>query len=404
MKKALIYLVTILSIIPTIGLAQAPQFVSDSDAYIFVRDDCSHCQDLKAYIVENGINTDEYQIEYIDIKTNTGKQLFDDATTVLGTGKVTPISLINGEVYVGFSEEVVGKVLLEHSAKTNRASYTFDSYLTNTSDIKESGSGCEEGSFEPCAPEEQTLTIPVLGEVNPQAISLSFLAITLGFVDGFNPCAMWVLLTFLLILSQVGNRKKMIQVAGLFIIAEAFMYYLILNVWYQTWDFIALDGIVTPMVGLLGIGSGLFFLYKYWSSRNKPLTCEVTSIEHQQKTENKIQTLISKPMSLMVAIAIIGLALSVNIIEFACSIGIPQAFTKILELNQLSFIQYQGYTLLYTLFYMADDFIVFGLAIWGYQKFYAVGQKYSRYSTGFAGILMLILGLILLLNPDLLSY
>lgn len=400
MKKFLSIVVSLFIFIPLFSFAQVP----DSDAYIFVRDDCSHCQDLKVFIDENKIDSDGYQIEYIDIKTDQGKQLFNDATTVLGTGKVTPISLVNNEVYVGFSAEVVGKALVDHSAQSNRAIYPFSTYLETGSDLTDSGSGCKEDSFEPCAPEEQTLTIPVLGEVNPQTVSLSFLAVTLGFVDGFNPCAMWVLLTFLLILSQVGDRKKMMQVAGLFIIAEAFMYYLILNIWYQTWDFIALDGIVTPLVGLLGIGSGVFFLYKFWSSRNKPLTCEVTSVEHQQKTENKIQELISKPMSLVVAIAIIGLALSVNIIEFACSIGIPQAFTKILELNQLSFMQYQGYTLLYTLFYMADDFIVFGLAIWGYQKFYAVGQKYSRYSTGVAGVLMLILGIILLLNPDLLSY
>lgn len=377
------------------------QSVEDADAYLFVREDCSHCQDLEAFIDEEGIEADDYTIERIDITTTDGRALFDEATETLGTGKVTPIAFLDGEVYVGYAEEVLGEALREHAAQDNRVVYPYQAYLSGEMN-QQTGATCEEGSLEPCAEEESTMTIPVLGEIDPQAISLTMMAAALGFVDGFNPCAMWVLLTFLLILSQVGDRRKMIQVAGLFIVAEAVMYYLILNVWYQTWDFIALDNIVTPLVGLLALGSGGFFVYKYWSSRGKALTCDVTSVEHQQKTESRIHDLVSRPMNLAVAVAIVGLALSVNIIEFACSIGIPQAFTKVLELNQLSFVEYQGYTLLYTLFYMADDFIVFGLAIWGYHKFYAVGQKYSRYATLVAGILMLALGAILVLNPDIL--
>ena len=53
------------------------------------------------------------------------------------------------------------------------------------------------------------------------------------------------------------------------------------------------------------------------------------------------------------------IAFSVNIVEFACSIGIPQAYTKLLELSDLSFISKQFYVFIYTLFYMVDDFVVF---------------------------------------------
>lgn len=409
MKNIVTFLLGVITLVtPQLLLAQgAPSNVANvpnADAYIFVREDCSHCQDLKKFIAEEKIEDAAYVISYIDIYTPEGKELFEQSTAFFGIERVTPIALVDKELYVGYSKEVLGAALVEHKAKKGREVYSFAAYFESDLTETQAGSGCEEGSLEPCAPEEETLKIPVLGEINPQTASLAFLAIVLGFVDGFNPCAMWVLLTFLVILSQVGDRKKMIQVAGLFIVAEAVMYYLILNVWYQTWDFIALDGIVTPLVGLLALGSGTYFIYKYWTSRNKPLTCDVTSLDDQVKTENRIQALISKPMSFMVALSVIGLALSVNIIEFACSVGIPQAFTKVLELNALSFVEYQGYTLLYTLFYMADDFIVFGLAIWGYKQFYAVGQKYSLISTLVAGILMLALGAILILNPDILSF
>ena len=92
-----------------------------------------------------------------------------------------------------------------------------------------------------------------------------------------------------------------------------------------------------------------------------------------------------------------------NIIEFACSVGIPQAYTKILELNNLSFLQTQWYTFLYIVFYMIDDIIVFGLALWGFNKLHAT-EKYSRASMLVGGVLMLILGALLILAPNLLTF
>ena len=64
-------------------------------------------------------------------------------------------------------------------------------------------------------------------------------------IDGFNPLCDVGVDYFLVILSQAGSKKKMIFLAGLFIMAEAVMYNLILNVWYKTWDFVSLDQYVT---------------------------------------------------------------------------------------------------------------------------------------------------------------
>jgi hypothetical protein len=98
------------------------------------------------------------------------------------------------------------------------------------------------------------------------------------------------------------------------------------------------------------------------------------------------------------------LAFSVNVIEVACSLGIPQTFTATLAVNNLSFWAEQFYIFIYTLFYMADDFIVFALALWGYKKFYQFGAKYSKLSTLLAGVLILILGIMLAFFPTALVF
>lgn len=194
----------------------------------------------------------------------------------------------------------------------------------------------------------------------------------------------------------------MVFLAGMFIIAEALMYNLILNVWYKVWDFVALDQIVTPLVGLLALGGGSFFLYRWYKNREVALVCDISDIETQSKTISRFQAIVNQPLTIATIGAIIVIAFSVNIIEFACSIGIPQAYTKILELNALSFLEQQFYILIYTLGYMVDDLIVFGLAIWGFSKLEAHGHRYAQLSLLIGGALMLLLGLILVLNPNIL--
>jgi hypothetical protein len=238
--------------------------------------------------------------------------------------------------------------------------------------------------------------------VDLRSFSLFSLSIILGVIDGFNPCAMWVLVTFIALLAQAGSRQKMVFLAGLFILAQGIMYNLILNVWYKAWDFVALDQIVTPLVGFIALGGGVFFLWRWYRNNQTALVCDVSDIETQSRTIDKFKAIANQPITIASVLAILVIAFSVNIIEFACSVGIPQAYTKILEMNFLSFFERQWYILVFTLGYMLDDVLVFGLAIWGFDRLHAHGAKYAHFSLLIGGLLMLVLGLILITNPSLL--
>jgi hypothetical protein len=241
--------------------------------------------------------------------------------------------------------------------------------------------------------------LPFVDVVDAAVWSLPILAITLGFLDGFNPCAMWVLATFLLVLMHIGSRRRMWAVAGLFIVAETVMYFAILNLWFQVWDFVGMDKVITPLVGIVAIGGGLFFLYEWFKSLGTEMACKVVDLERRSRIVSRIKRISSGRFGVLTAAAVIGLAFSVNIIEFACSIGYPQAFTKIVEMNSLGFWSAQAMIGLYTLFYMADDFLVFGLALWGFGKLH-LAQKYSRWTALVGGWLMLALGWLLVFHPD----
>ena len=412
-------------VVPTTGREPVTQGVSNSQApaevlvpvnesviaqaktpvSVLVREDCGHCKDEKAFLEKLSQERDDFQIIYVDIYTPEGAALFDAITALEGLSKSTPVTLVGNGIIQGFATgDTTGKRIIDLlDASAGKETMTFEEYLAaggSSGDVERVDGGvCDE---EGCVlPEDELLvSIPFMGPVDVKKYSLPVMAMILGLIDGFNPCAMWVLVTFLIVLLQIGNRRKMLEIAGLFIIAEAIMYYLILNVWFTTWDFVGLDHIVTPIVGLIAIGGGLFFLYECVTSDG---TCQVTNLEQRAKISSKIKDLASKPLTLMTAAGVIALAFSVNVIEFACSIGIPQAFTKIVELNGLNVLQTQGLMFLYILFYMVDDVIVFGLAFWGAEKLHLTA-KYSRISNGVGGALMIILGLLLIFAPNVLRF
>lgn len=350
--------------------------------YLFERDGCAFCEKEINFFEDLVNQRDDFNLILVDIAQSENRRQFDLLTEQYNLPKVTPTTIVGQDIFQGFdSPETTGKQIISLIEKNKKLI---------TGDVLEE----EKESF--------NFKIPFFGVIDFADFSLFSLSFILGLVDGFNPCAMWVLMTFLLILWQIQDKKKMFQVVGLFILAETIMYWLILNFWFKTWDFIGLDKIITPAIGILATGAGIYFIYRYWKNRGK-LVCD-TDVSKQSKTENKIKDLINKPLSIITALGIIGVALSVNVVEFACSIGIPQAFTKILELNDLSLMAEQFFILVYTFSYMIDDFLIFGLALYGFNKFYAVGQKYSNLSSLIGGVLMIALGLILLFAPSLLVF
>ncbi len=364
---------------------------------MFGRDSCGYCQEQFAWLKSTGL-----PYVYLNvIEDDEAARLFGELVKKHDLTKVTPITVVGERVVVGFNgPETTGKALREAFVAAQSGDIrTIEDHLERAPvQSGLSGTGCTDIS---CSADSASFVfdLPFVGIVDLQTFSLFSLSVLLGVIDGFNPCAMWVLVTFCVLLSQAGSRRKMVFLAGLFMLAEGIMYNLILNVWYKTWDWVALDAIVTPLVGALAVGGGSFFLWRWYKNRDAALICDVTDLETQGKVIAKFKAIANQPITIVSIISIIAIAFSVNVIEFACSIGIPQAYTKILEMNMLSFLDRQFYILMYTLGYMFDDVIVFGLAIWGYSRLQAVGGQYANYSLLIGGILMLALGAFLILDP-----
>ncbi len=242
----------------------------------------------------------------------------------------------------------------------------------------------------------ETITLPFFGEVNTKTWSLPLLTIVIAAIDGFNPCAMWVLLFLISLLLGMQDRRKMWILGSSFIIASALVYFLFLAAWLEIFLFLGFIRAIRIIIGLVAIGSGGYHLRSWWKNRDG--TCEVTNEERQEKIMNKFRQVAEQKTFWLALVGIVSVAAAVNLIELVCSAGLPAIYTQILSLANLPRIYYYLYLLLYIFIFLLDDLIVFIVAMVTLQAF-SLGAKYGRWSNLIGGIIILILGILLIFKP-----
>ncbi len=251
------------------------------------------------------------------------------------------------------------------------------------------------------------IKLPILGEIEISNFSPLLLSVVFGVLDGFNACAMIALGFLLSVLIASGSRKRIILIGGTFILISGLVYFLFISAWFNLFLITFNIKLITNLVAVIIILSAIFILRDYFTDVACKL-CEVNPAKQniftkiQQKLFTKMQQFSSIDMPLPIALlGIVVVAAGVNMVELACSFGLPLAFTKILTSWNLPKASYYFYLLVYILFYMIDDFVIFLIAVYT-LKITQASQKYLKLVTLVSGIVLLILGLILLINPEIL--
>jgi glutaredoxin len=248
---------------------------------------------------------------------------------------------------------------------------------------------------------EQTINIPLIGQRSVTSLSLPALTFILGFLDGFNPCAMWTLLFLISLLLGLEDRKRMWILGVAFIVASSFVYFLFMSAWLNLFLFIGFVKWVRLLIGAVALGTGGYYLYDYCV--NKTGACKVDMGGRKQKVFEKLKEFAHK-QSLLVAVAgMILLAFAVNLVELVCSAGLPAIYTQVLSMSDLSTWQYYAYLLFYITIFMLDDLFVFFAAMITLHQV-GINTKYARYSHLIGGILMFLIGLALWFKPELLTF
>lgn len=405
MKRLIFYFVCLFILIFPFNINAKEKEIN---LYLFYGRECPHCEEemewLDAYLSEHD-NITLYKYEVWHNEENQEK--FELAREALDSDSSSvPFLAIGENKIVGFSNiytpdnihrlvkefesggrDLVGEKLGIVKINNNK--------IENTNVDKENKVEKEKVS--------DTFDVPLLGKISAQNVSLPLLGVILGFIDGFNPCALWILIFLITMLLGMKDRKKMWILGLTFLITSALIYTLFMVSWLSFALVMNKVTLIQLLIGMFAVIFGTYNIIKFLKSLNKDTGCEVVNESKRKQIINKIKHIVTEKKFIFAFLGVIVLACSVNLIELMCSLGLPVVYTQVLSLNDLTVVQYGICIFIYILFYLIDDLLIFFIAM-KTLKIKAISNRYLKYSHLIGGLIMLGLGLLMIFKPEWLMF
>lgn len=373
--------------------------------YVFKGDGCPHCKAEMDYL-------DTIKDKYTNLEIKEYEVWYDDDNASLLT-KVesyfnikrsgVPTTIIGNTVIQGYQNESSTGKKIERAINF----YEENDYKDIVKEIKD-GTATKNTKKPDKFQEEETkldketsVKAPIVGNVNLKDVSLLTSAVILGLIDGFNPCAMWILLFLISALIGMKDRKRMWTLGLTFLITSGLVYMLIMLSWISIAVKITTVVWIRNIIAIIALIGAILNLKSFIKSKNSG--CKIVDSKKRKNIFSKIKKFTSEKSFILAFFGIIGLAISVNLVELACSAGLPLIFTELLAINNVSgFIKFI-YIGIYIIFFLIDDIIVFTISMYT-MKATGISTKYGKYSHLIGGLIMLLIGLLLIIKPEWLMF
>lgn len=371
--------------------------------YLFHGDGCPHCAAEIEYLNNIARKYDNLEIVKYEVWYNEeNSEFLTQVKESFGVNNpYVPTTVIGNTLITGFSDSTGNKI--ERAIKY----YSSNDYIDQIQRIREGtfDKDTYKDSFEKYenkTDKDVTIDVPVFGKVNLKRISLMASAVIIGLVDGFNPCAMWILLFLISVLIGMKNKKRMWALGITFLTTSALVYMIIMLSWIQIAVKITTVIWIRNIIAIIALIGAIINIRSYIKSRRSS-GCEVVDDKRRKNIFNKIKKFTSEKSFWLALVGVIGLAVSVNLVELACSAGLPLVFTELLALNNVSDSMKFFYTVIYIVFFLLDDLVVFFIAMFT-MKITGISTKYNKYSHLIGGVIMLFIGILLIFKPEWLMF
>jgi hypothetical protein len=242
----------------------------------------------------------------------------------------------------------------------------------------------------------ESVELPFLGRVSARDLGLPAFTVVLGLLDGFNPCAMWVLLFVLSLLVNLHDRLKMAVIGGTFVLVSGIVYFAFMAAWLNLFLLVGVSRLTEVLLGLIAVGVGVLSVKDFVAARRGPSLTIPASARPGIYARARAVVLAEHPAAALGGVVV--LAVLVNVVELLCTAGFPAIYTRILTLHELPVWRYYGYLALYNVAYVLDDGLMLALAIVTLSR-RKLQERAGRWLKLLSGGVMLALGAVLIARP-----
>jgi len=335
------------------------------DIEMFTRPGCPHCAEAEHFLAALGREHPELRIVRRDVVADREAldRLHALATARGRTALGVPAFVVGGELVVGFTgPDTTGREIRRLLGQAVPS-------------------------------DDEGVAVPLLGHVTERELGLPLFTVVLGLLDGFNPCAMWVLLFVLSLLVNLRDRGKMLAIGGTFIAVSGVVYFTFMAAWLNVFLVLGHSRLVESLLGVVAFCIGALNVKDFAAFGHGPSL----SIPEAAKPGiyARVRQIVYAERLLPALTGAVVLAALVNLVELLCTAGLPALYTHALARRALPRWQHYAYLGVYNLFYMLDDAIVLATAVVTLER-YKLGERGGRWLKLLSGVVMMMLGILLL--------
>jgi len=237
------------------------------------------------------------------------------------------------------------------------------------------------------------------------ALPLPVFTFFIALVDGFNPCNMFVLTCLLaLLISTSHSRQRLYVVALSFVFMVFIFYYVFMAAWLNVFKYI---GFIAPLrigIAVIALIAGMINCKElFFFKKGISLTIQD---KHKGPLMSKIQGMkevIANGSFPLLITSSLGLAALASLVELPCTAGFPIIYTGVLSGKGLdSTFVYYFYLFLYNVVYVLPLLVIILLFINTFRA-RQITQRQMEIIKFIGGIIMILLGIVLLVNPGLIG-
>jgi hypothetical protein len=361
-------------------LASGVVFASPVNVYVFYGESCLHCAEEDAFLARLVHDRTDIQLHRYEVYYNQGNaQMFKDFAAACSIEEMgVPTTFIGNHVMIGFTNSVAQEIT--DAIESQRSAPGMDPMERYTI-YKRTGS---------------VLPLDSRAAAPPQTDALGTLALTMGLLDGLNPCAFFILLFLLSVLVRTDNRWRMAFISVLFVLVSGVVYFLFMAAWLNAFAVIASLRWATIAAGLIALAIGAVNLKDGVYSR-RGISLGVSE-GNRTRLVGQMYKLAARTSLPSIAGATIVLAGMASLYQIVCTVGVPLAFVRILTTRGLTSASHYGYLGLFCLAYivpLASVAFISSIALSARKMTESLGKVLKLFS----GVMMLSLGAVFLFSP-----
>jgi cytochrome c biogenesis protein CcdA len=419
---------------PVLGQAQGVE-ERVPDIIVFTHITCPHCTDAKVYLAELQRRQPELRIWVRELTEDrrAGADLQGIARMAGVPNPGVPAWVLGGEVFmVGFGsaattgreiERVLGQLGLPPAVvaaaavepepepdlpapreapvpveSTPPAEPVEEGEESVVPVAPEPGAEAEEPRLRLGGSESTSLSLPFFGDVDAASMSLPALTGLIAFVDGFNPCSLWVLTFLLGIVIYSGSRKKIVLIGVTFLLVTASAYGLFIVGMFGTLRYLAyLSWITLVVAGMALIFAVVNIKDYFWFKQGVSFTI---SDKHKPKLFQRTRNLMHPGRSVpALLVGTVVLALGITLVELPCTAGFPMVWTGIITAQGVTPAYFAALLALYLVVYLSIELVIFGSVVVSMKRS-RFEEKHGRILKLIGGMIMLALAITLAVAPD----